>query len=485
MKKMISLLLGVSLLVTMLLGSAVPCMAVDEVSSTYYDFSDLTKLPGYVVAGKHAKLGDGIQLETENSSNSSDTNSIYLRCWSPESRVDFKGFFDKFDFSANIGKTYKISVMAKISSDSKSTDPKIALLSEGSAYLALVGSNFDVNNKGQMQTYHETLYVDKGNKTTLSNSEWTEVSMLYTVGQTTTENPMYIGVRGDPNAKDTSQFAMYIDEVKIEPVNAEKKNSFYDSMTYDSLPPCIAGNKYTTPVINSENNASVEKGSCIESNYWADYVYAYYKGAFDELNLEKGQKYRISYMAKTTENNTLMCATICSSAYDAKKKNYTAIASGNNFAVNSTQWTKVFADFTIEDTLPYAIRFANNSKVGNVYIDDLRITNITDIEEPYLASNVVLSDGSSTVTDLSGLEKVNAETSLTGKIEDEINVTVIYAVYDGNDLKSIETSRINVGNTEKKDTKELDLKDLNNPHIKVMFWNDLQVLIPFLPSFYK
>lgn len=479
MKKMISLLLGVSLLVTMLLGSAVPCMAVDEASSTYYDFSDLTELPGYVVAGKHAKLGDGIQLETGNSSNSSDTNSIYLRCWSKESRVDFGGFFKNFDFSANIGKTYKISVMAKISSDSKSTDPTIALSSEGSAYLALVGSNLVSG-----QTYHEILYVDSGNKTTLSNSEWTEVSMLYTVGQTT-KNPMYIGVRGDPNVSDKSQFAMYIDEVKIEPVNAEKKNSFYDSMTYDSLPDCIAGNKYTTPVINSKNNASGENVSCIESNYWADYVYAYYKGAFDELNLEKGQKYRISYMAKTKENNTLMCATICSSAYDAKKKNYTAIASGNNFAVNSTQWTKVFADFTIEDTLPYAIRFANNSKVGTVYIDDLRITNITDIEEPYLASNVVLSDGSNTVTDLSGLEKVNAETSLTGKIEDEINVTVIYAVYDGNDLKSIETSRINVGNTEKKDTKELDLKDLNNPHIKVMFWNDLQVLIPFLPSFYK
>ncbi|MCI5969982.1 MAG: carbohydrate binding domain-containing protein [Oscillospiraceae bacterium] len=484
MKKMISLLLGVSLLVTMLLGSAVPCMAVDEVSSTYYDFSGLTELPGYVVAGKHATLGDGIQLETENSSNSSDTNSIYLRCWSAESRVDFGGFFNNFDFSANIGKTYKISVMAKISSDSKSTDPTIALSSEGSAYLALVGSDFAVNNKGVTQKYHETLYVDNGNKTTLSNSEWTEVSMLYTVGQTT-KNPMYIGVRADSKVSSKTQFAMYIDEVKIEPVNAEKKNSFYDSMTYNSLPDFIAGNKNNkTLVINSKNNASGENGSCIESNYWDAYVYAYYKGAFDELNLEKGQKYRISYMAKTTENNTLMCATICSSVCDAKQ-NYTAIASGNNFAVNSTQWTKVFADFTIEDTLPYAIRFANNSNVGIVYIDDLRITNITDIEEPYLASNVVLSDGSNTVTDLSGLEKVNAETSLTGKIEDEINVTVIYAVYDGNDLKSIETSRINVGNTEKKDTKELDLKDLNNPHIKVMFWNDLQVLIPFLPSFYK
>lgn len=484
MKKMISLLLGVSLLVTMLLGSAVPCMAVDEASSTYYDFSGLTELPGYVVAGKHAKLGDGIQLETKNSSNSSDTNSIYLRCWSPESRVDFKGFFDKFDFSANIGKTYKISVMAKISSDSKSTDPKIALSSEGSAYLALVGSDFAVNNKGQTQKYHEILYLDSGNKTTLSNSEWAEVSMLYTVGQTTTENPMYIGVRGDSNASSKKQFAMYIDEVKIEPVNVEKKNSFYDSMTYNSLPDCIAGNKYAKPAINSEINASGESRSCIEANYWQSSSYAYYKGAFDKLNLEKGQKYRISYMAKTKENNTLMCATICSAVPDSKN-NYPAIASGNNFAVNSTQWTKVFADFTIEDTLPYAIRFANNSNVGIVYIDDLRITNITDIEEPYLASNVVLSDGSNTVTDLSGLEKVNAETSLTGKIEDEINVTVIYAVYDGNDLKSIETSRINVGNTEKKDTKELDLKDLNNPHIKVMFWNDLQVLIPFLPSFYK
>ncbi|MDY5626513.1 MAG: carbohydrate binding domain-containing protein [Clostridia bacterium] len=482
MKKMISLLLGVSLLVTMLLGSAVPCMAVDEVSSTYYDFSGLKELPGYVVAGKHAKLGEGIQLETENSSNSSDTNSIYLRCWSAESRVDFGGFFNNFDFSANIGKTYKISVMAKISSDSKSTDPKIALSSEGSAYLALVGSNL-VSGK----TYHDILYVDKGNKTTLSNSEWTEVSMLYTVGQTTTENPMYIGVRGYSNALPKKQFAMYIDEVKIEPVNVEKKNSFYDSMTYDSFPGCIAGNKHAKLVgINSKNDASGENGSCIESNYWDSYVYAYYTGAFNELNLEKGQKYRISYMAKTKENNTLMCATICSSDYDYdSKQNYPAIASGNNFAVNSTQWTKVFADFTIEDTLPYAIRFANNSNVGIVYIDDLRITNITDIEEPYLASNVVLSDGSNTVTDLSGLEKVNAETSLTGKIEDEINVTVIYAVYDGNDLKSIETSRINVGNTEKKDTKELDLKDLNNPHIKVMFWNDLQVLIPFLPSFYK
>ena len=441
-----------------------------------YSFDGLDNLPEYVVEGKHAAFSDGaVQLDNSVDCNdSAESGSIYLRGWSNSSRVDFAGLFSDIDLAADFGKSYKVSAKVKQTNDMKGNGKTAIPASDDRCTARIMLSSYDLESG---KTYNKIIYNNTDDAVRINGDTWTEISIIYTVGRTTSEIPKSVCIKGtDATVSNTELFALYIDDVSVEPYDTPI--TYYKKFVEDfdgELKGTLSTKNTTNYSLNEDISFGGLPGKSLQASYWDAHRRVYYSGAFENLEIKPGSRFRISYMAKLGEGkpNILMAASVHS--FD-----YTLLGIGPYTTITADKWTKVTFDYEFTGTAaPNYITFANKdaSNVSDeIYFDNLTVVDITDIAEPYLTVTPSFSESS-----LSGKDEIDVSVTTENKVDDDTYFKVVYAVYDGYELKNciFKDAVANYNNQNNLDTLKISgLSGYSEPVVKVLVLKDIYSLEP-------
>lgn len=368
----------------LLVSMSLTSFADNSIAVQEYKFNDISELPNYVVAGKHAVLGTSIQLDSENSYEDSDTNSIYFRGWSQDSRVDFDGLFDAFN--PQKGDKYKVSAYVKLAGDKLNL---VQSFTDKEAYLTIASN--EVAGTANKRPYYKLIYNITDNdascgKIPLEN-EWTKLEMEYTVGD---ELPKYVGVKGKFSKTDGFAFTCFIDNVSVEKLGSvdpslteddDNSDPFVKVHTFDkvvTVPSYVTVNKHikigSHVFLDKENNyPSVESGkNSLHISYWANYCRAYVGGLFD--NFIPGKTYDISFKIKLNEECKFDSSNMYFGLFDVNNEfvyNKEDADAKCTQKITKDDWTTLKMEYTaVEGKNPVSVSFISDKDAIVFNVDD-------------------------------------------------------------------------------------------------------------------